>query len=421
MPVREIWGKIGIVFALLTLILPFGTVKARADESISVTLSFGSIRAEYCDEYIKPTDHTVIEEFYERRINAPLREKIACIEENLSDGFSPKASVLYTLPLLERTVNSIISKIDRPSEDATISFKPYNASPFTLTDEKVGYKTDEERVYYDIYKALKQSGKASVTIRPEVIEPKITRARLEKQTFIRAQFSTDYSSSNENRKHNITLALSRISGTVVKAGEEFSFNKTVGERKAQNGFAESKIIVGGEYVDGVGGGVCQVSTTLYNCVLLAGLKVTAVKNHSLPPSYISPSFDAMVSGEYSDLKFRNDSGADIYIYAHGDGETATVRIYGLKNKYRIVRESKIVSFAPPPPDKIITDETGEYGTSETENSVRVKWGVRGVTSEGYLLYYDGKTLLSRERIRKDIYLPQQGIVAIKPKTIQNSL
>ena len=400
----------------------FENKQAKGEQAFaSVTIRFGALSVKYQDRFIAPTDYTVADEFFERRINAPLCEKIECVENSLSGGSNPKASMLYTFPFLEESVNEIIAKINRPPVDATISFKPYNRPMFTVTKERVGYAVCEQKVYYDVYRALKMCDNAVVEIKPEVLLPSVKSDDLKAQTSLRAGFSTDYSSSGENRKHNIALALSKINGKVIGAGEEFSFNKAVGVRSKENGFADAKIIVGGEYTDGVGGGVCQASTTLYNCVLLSGLTVTEVRNHTLAPSYVPPSFDAMVSSGYSDLRFVNDSGAPVYIYAVGDGKTATVRLYGVKNPYKIVRESKTVSTTAIPEDKVIVDETGEYGTLfSEEEKVRVKWGIKGISSEGYLCYYEKGKLVKRELIRKDVYLPVQGIVAVKPKTIQNS-
>ena len=109
---------------------------------------------------------------------------------------------------------------------------------------------------------------------------------------------------------------------------EFSFNYTIGERTERRGYKKAKIIVGGEFVDGVGGGVCQVSTTLYNAVLLAGLKVVECHPHSLPVSYVEPSFDAMVNSGWADLKFINDTHNPVIIRARADGAKLTIQIFG---------------------------------------------------------------------------------------------
>ena len=126
-----------------------------------------------------------------------------------------------------------------------------------------------------------------------------------KDIVLRATFSTDYSKSSAERKHNVGLAAKSLDNVFVDAGGEFSFNKTVGERTYKRGYKSAKIIVNGEFTEGVGGGVCQVSTTLYNAALLAGLEISEVNQHSVAVSYVAPSFDAMVNSGSADLRFIN--------------------------------------------------------------------------------------------------------------------
>ena len=134
-----------------------------------------------------------------------------------------------------------------------------------------------------------------------------------------AKFSTYYGDSSENRKHNVALAAKAIDGFVLPPEEEFSFNDTVGARTEERGYRTAYIISEGNFVEGVGGGVCQVSGTLYNCALLADLAVTCVHPHSLPVSYVAPSFDAMVSSA-SDLRFANTLSAPVTIRMIADGK-----------------------------------------------------------------------------------------------------
>ena len=146
----------------------------------------------------------------------------------------------------------------------------------------------------------------------------------------RSSFSTNYSSSTLERKHNIYLASKSIDKTMVDVGGEFSFNLVVGGRTEKRGYQKSKIIINGEFADGVGGGVCQVSTTLYNAVILAGLEIVEYHPHSLPVSYVAPSFDAMVNSSYADLKFRNNTQNPIIIRAWADGDRLKIDILGQK-------------------------------------------------------------------------------------------
>ncbi len=226
---------------------------------------------------------------------------------------------------------------------------------------------------------------------------------------LRASFFTSYSTSTEERKHNIALASKSINNTFVDVNGEFSFNYTVGERTKKRGYKEAKIIVGGEFVDGIGGGVCQVSTTLYNAVLLAGLKVIEYHPHSLPVSYVAPSFDAMVNSSWADLKFVNNTHNPIIIKAFADGERLSIEVWGQKMQEKIVRESVITKTLPPLEEKVIFDDEGNYPELYEGEFKQVRWGKSGYLSEGYLIKLVGGKKV-KTKIRSDKYSPTSGLI-----------
>lgn len=232
-----------------------------------------------------------------------------------------------------------------------------------------------------------------------------------REIVLRAQFYTSYPTSTEERKSNISLAVKSLNGTLVGSGEEFSFNCAVGERTIKRGYKTAKIIVGGEFVDGVGGGVCQVSTTLYNAVLLAGLKIIEYHPHSLPVSYVAPSFDAMVNSAWADLRFVNDTKNPIIIIATADGQRLTVQIYGQKMEEVITRKSVIIEEIPAPENLVFDDDSGEYPDLYEGESRVIKYGAKGYKSEGYLsVSKNGKTTMIK--LRSDKYLPTRGKTVI---------
>ena len=226
---------------------------------------------------------------------------------------------------------------------------------------------------------------------------------------LRSSFFTSYSKSTDERKHNIALASKSINNTFVDVNGEFSFNYTVGERTKKRGYKEAKIIVGGEFVDGVGGGVCQVSTTLYNAVLLAGLKVIEYHPHSLPVSYVAPSFDAMVNSSWADLKFVNNTHNPIIIKTFANGEKLSVEIWGQKMSEGYVRESVITKTLPPLEDKVTFDDGGLYPELYEGEFKQVRWGNSGYLSEGYLIKVVGGKKV-KIKIRSDKYSPTRGLI-----------
>jgi vancomycin resistance protein YoaR len=381
-----------------------------------IKLKFQDYAVSYEDTLLPTPDHLVYEELYERRINAEHAEKVKKVEECLKFGASPKASMLYCYPLLEKKVDEFIKLVDCEPTDSRIRFRPYEAPMFTISKERVGYKVNEERLYYDVYNALKRGAAADVNVRVDVTEPARTADMWKACTYRRAAFSTGYESSNDNRKHNIKLALSKINGLEVADGAEFSFNQTVGSRTRQNGFVEAKIIRDGEYVEGTGGGVCQASTTVYNAALRADMQIVKANSHSLVPSYVPPSMDAMVNAGSSDFRFKNTSGMPVFIKAYGTDSRIHVEFYGLKMPYKIMTESVVISKTMPPPDKIKLDRAFEHVREDMPSGeqVRVSYGIQGLSSEGYALYYKDGKLIEKKLIRKDVYKPAAGIIAQRP-------
>lgn len=217
-----------------------------------------------------------------------------------------------------------------------------------------------------------------------------------------ARFSTYYGDSKQNRKDNVALACRKIDGTVLYPEDEFSFNDIVGARTVENGFKSAYIIKDGEFVEGIGGGVCQVSSTLYNCALLANLTITCVRAHSLPVSYVAPSFDAMVSTA-SDLRFVNTLSSPVTIKMLADGKYLKAEMYGIES-CTIRRRSQTIETLP------FEIEYRDDATLKLGEEVIDTYGKAGLRSQGFLEYYQNGKLIKTVLIRKDTYFPQKRIV-----------
>ncbi len=219
-------------------------------------------------------------------------------------------------------------------------------------------------------------------------------------------FTTWFSKNDGGRCENIAIAARLIDGVTVQAYGEFSFNQTVGARTAQNGFKQAKIIVKGEYVKGIGGGVCQVSTTLYNALLLSGLEVTEFHPHSLAVSYVEPSRDAMVSSS-SDLKFFNPYPFAVRLNLTVKDGGITVAVFGADKKgkggfsYKIV--TNVLNEIPPP----------EPIERQGEKDEVLQYAKNGIESESYLEIYQKGALITKKRLRKDAYAPVREIIVKK--------
>lgn len=225
-----------------------------------------------------------------------------------------------------------------------------------------------------------------------------------------SSFTTDYSKSPDSRKYNVRLALKILNNYTVKGGEELSFNKVVGKRTEERGYKKALVIFKGNYVEGVGGGVCQVSSTLYNAWLLAGLEVTEVKAHSLPASYVDLSRDATVS-DLIDMKLKNQLNSDITIKTEYDDNNITIKILGKKREYSYKLKSEVIKTIPYGEEIIELDEIGE-----DEFFI----GKDGYISRLILSIYDKDKVIARKELRRDYYMPQNSVKILR-KSVLNGL
>lgn len=211
--------------------------------------------------------------------------------------------------------------------------------PF-LSRKKKGVGVNADKLCCLLFIALK-NGSDSIAVPLDEKEAEVRLSELMQDTHERGSFSTVFA-GGEARRHNIALAAKSVCGVSVAPGEVFSFNRTVGRRTTERGYKNAPVIYKGEYTEGVGGGVCQVSTTLYNAVLLGDLPVRERNRHTLRSRYVEPGFDAMVTDAGADLRFVNNTPGYIYIYASVRENVLTVKIYGRENIYEIERESRII-------------------------------------------------------------------------------
>lgn len=289
----------------------------------------------------------------------------------------------------------------RDAVDAELSF---DKNGFHFKPEKNGICCDFTASLENALEAMR-AGKTECKLVTAEYAPKITLKQLKERTRRLSAFTTYFDGSNIPRSHNIALAASRISGTVIEPNAEFSFNEKVGKRTEENGFEVANVIFDGAFVPGVGGGVCQASTTLMNAALHSGLKITESRPHSLSVSYVPASLDAMVS-EYSDLKFINPYPFPVYLLGKAGSNYVRFIFYGMPDGKRYETESRIRYLIAPPPAQTVEGEEEKVIRAEKQ----------GLSSESYLLVYDSSgTLISRKLLRRDTYAASQGIYQIVPQ------
>lgn len=314
--------------------------------------------------------------------------------KTVKKGGEYTAEVSYYLNGISEITASICADESSPVVEPFAEFN-LSGEAFTYHEGTDGLKADRLKLLSDIRASL-EGGFSDVHVDVKTVKRVQTMSEVKYNTRRLSSFTTYFDGANCDRSHNIRLAAEKINGVVLENGAAFSFNKTVGERTAERGFKKAKIIENGEFVEGLGGGVCQVSTTLFNAALLSGCDVTEFHAHSLAVGYVPPSYDAMVSGSYYDLKFVNHTGFTLYIRARTGGDYVKFEIYGRGDGARYDYMS-VVTGSIAAPEEITTDTT------------LVKEGKDGLESEGYLTVTRGgekKTAL----FRKDKYAPVKRIV-----------
>lgn len=402
-----------IIAVFVCLLFAMGAAKApQTVDSAYPTLAveYENGRYVYTDIPVAPSDFTVVEQISARKINAPLPEKIAYMDECVARGADYKTAVKQCFPVLVRELDKISERVFVAPTDAKTA---YNNGKFTVAPEKIGKKIDETKLYASIYCAFKFSGGGEVKAYNTDIQPVITSAMLKAEMLPRSSYTTDFAGSSAERAHNVTLALSKIGGLIIPAGETVSFNSIVGERTESNGFKKAKIIVDGKYTDGVGGGVCQASTAVYNAALIAGLSCQA-NAHSICPSYCPAGLDAMISS-VSDLLITNTTTHTVYIATSVNGRKGTVKIFGEKPDYTVVPESVVVDTV-----KFQTEEQtdSEYKYFERDaisgSRMLVSPGKDGVSSETYVNMFKDGVLIKRVKVRENTYRCIPQVIAVAP-------
>jgi vancomycin resistance protein YoaR len=325
---------------------------------------------------------------------------------------------------LEAMLYQIAPFINKDPVDAAIMhFQPDNDSePFIYQHEQMGARFNVDAAKAEIMQraATGQSGDFELTGEP--IAPNVTVAQLMGKTALRSSISTDISTSSiENRNNNIRVSLSRINGMILKPGETFSFNKVVGPRTIKAGFFEAPEQVYGDMVTGVGGGVCQSSTTLYQAALTAGLTITKRSIHSEKVNYSDLGQDATVylyGGREIDFAFKNTTPENIYIAArvrpakrNSKRLVTEIKLYGLSLgegvSYRMVSET--VEILPPPAEnKYVVDKTGIYVTYKNEEKLKSK-AAEGYVVETYLEKLQNGQVIERNQVSRDRYEPRPAV------------
>lgn len=337
-----------------------------------------------------------------------LWERVVSIRTAVREGYRVPVKVKYNESKLAAFFNDWREAIDRTPQNAALSLVTGSIIP-----QQPGRRLEVEALKPLVLQAMRREEVARVPLPVTPLYPEVTTADLE-HTGLKefwATFTTSFDASDINRSTNIRISARKINGYIVYPGQTFSFNQVVGPRDKEHGFKEALEIVDGEFVPGIGGGVCQLSSTLYNAVLLADLAVAERSNHSKPLGYVGLGRDATVAYGVLDFKFVNNSSSPVMIMAETEKDRLMVGIVGqhpLTEKVEIISANRQV--IPPP---VVKKQDPDLRLGETKVETRGKPGYEITTIR---VVSAGGREIKREILAKDRYLPENTIVKVGTKT-----
>lgn len=374
------------------------------DEKTSFYLVFNNQKYIFNKNNIE-TDYNV-EEIVEKAYGIG-RDKdiISNIKMKSSLAMGNRITLDYNITHSEKKLNRYISELSEKIYEKPVSstIKILNKE-IIVSKEKSGYKLDKDRLKNIIVKKINDIDNKNEIIPTLLIKPLYSYNELSKINTVLGSFETYFNAKNYNRASNIELAANATSNILLDKGDVFSFNSHIQNSHINKYLKEAPVIVNGKPEKGIGGGMCQVSTTIYNAALYSGMKINSVRNHSIPSPYIEKGRDATVSGGTIDLKFSNKFDDPVYIYNEIIGNKVICTIYG-NEKYtkdiEILTEATDIIH-----NKIIRKNSEKYdlGVKTIEQE-----GRKGYKVQTYRVYKN--TLGDKtEYIGESYYPPQDKII-----------
>ena len=353
---------------------------------------------------------------------AAMKAEIADVKAN---GRAYTLTVSYDLTTLNTKVATIATQIDVPAQNAKVTGIDATTHTLAIQNEVVGHVVDQNALITAITESLMKGSSTPITIPIIETQPTVTAASLQGSFVMRASATTDFSTSTSARKYNVKKGAGLINGTVLAPGEVFSANDTLGTRTTGNGWKIAHAYVGGTVEDQAGGGVCQLSTTLYNAIVKADLEVVFRRNHSMPVNYIKEGLDATINsvGNIIDFQFKNNTTSDIIVIGYTEGNKLTFEIWGVPFATTEYDEIKLTSSRVS-----ITEPEGEpveievpVGTEKPDGSLMVAGETavivaprKGYVYQSYKNYYLAGTLVKKEKLAVSTYKAFQGEIWICP-------
>lgn len=399
----------------LTLDEALETVSAYVDELLArpVILEAGEVSASATagELGVVWSNEAEVTQEVSRYENSNLLERYMMTEDLAQEPVSIPVVTEVSPGSVEQFIAAELKDVGQPAQDALIRREN---GEFIITPEVTGYEVDVEATSQALREALGQGLEQEIRVTAEAKEtvPKVTAAQLETIQDVLGTFSTDFSSSGAARSTNLTVGAGKINGHVLMPGETLSGYECLQPFTTANGYKAAASYENGRVVDSIGGGVCQISTTLYNASLLAELEITQRQNHSMTVGYVKPSQDAAIAGTYKDLKVTNPYDTPIYVEGYTKGRTLTFTIYGQETRpeNRTIRfQSETLQTISPGAPKEVTNASLAPGAR-----VQIQSAHTGLKSRLWKIVSVDGVEQERTIVSSDTYNASPAIVQVGP-------
>lgn len=388
----------------------------------SLSLNYGeqSFQFDLSDIATSSNLETVLDEALQLARSDNMEDALARAEEIAEKGHAFTLTSQYDFQTVAQRVAELSSQINQPAKNASIGTVDTVNHTVVLSDAVAGVQVKEEELVAAITNAILTNNMSPITIPTDTIQPTVLGEHLK---MIEVSAETSFKGSTSNRIYNIKKGADLINGKVLAPGEVFSTNDVLGVRTYQNGWKEANAYVGGTTDLQAGGGVCQLSSTLYNAVVKADLEVVYRRNHSMPVSYIGKGLDATINsvGNIIDFKFANNTDSDLVIFAWTSGKTVYFKIIRSAfqtTEYDEIRLSaeKISTVYPTGEMEVIFDPMLAPGTEEIDVPTS-----NGSIYQSYKNYYKNGEKVRSEKLAQSTYRAYAGSKRVGPALVTPDL
>ena len=393
---------------------------AQSQQQLSMTLKVDDTSYQITQQQLpfKRNTHQVLEEAWSigrqgfpwmmGEGSTPFEVRYSHIAQTKRDKAYFTTRVTYDPQQLRALCEGIVSQVNRAPVNAVIASFDFSTKAFTVTRDVPGREIAPNDLLEPLTQALDRGDyQATIAIESKPVLPKVTSSDLQNSFAMLASFSTKTTSDND-RNNNIALAAAALNGKTLMPGETLSFNEATGQRTLEKGYRGAPAIAGGVLIDDVGGGVCQVSSTLFNAAALAGMTIVDRSPHAWPSSYVDKGLDATVNWPNLDFKFRNDKDTPVFLIAYYDKRQVTVELFGMRTGpgESVMLETEVTGSTVPPYEPLMQPNPSlAPGTQQELKKART-----GYTVDTYRVYLRDGVAYRREKLFTSRYPMVQQVI-----------